>query len=191
MGESETQMAGITPEAKNDDETLYDVAHAKYSSELHAAVIGWMRNEDAAKDVMQEIYQALLKVKSTLTDNPQAYIFTVARRKFLDHLNANKRFVVDSGTVSELIDRDTNVFYSEPAEAVCSRNFLQSFFSELPLAQQIAVLLHFRDGLTYAQIAEKMQCSERSLERYIHKARNTLRKMLKAQRGEGPGGRHD
>ena len=191
MVESETQMAGITPEARNDDETLYDVAHAKYSSELHAVVIGWMRSEDAAKDVKQDIYQALLKIKSTLTANPQAYIFTVARRKCLDHLNANKRFVVDSGTVAELIDRDTNVFYSEPAEAVCSTNFLQSFFSRLPLTQQIAVLLHFREGLTYAQIAEKMRRSDRSVERYIHKARNTLRKMLKTQAGEGPGGRHD
>ena len=116
--------------------------------------------------------------------NPEAYIFSTARLVALDFgrqaRRQEKRICFDSDVVVQLTENPSEPCPDEPARRVSSSQLLESFLAQLPPEHAAALLLHERDGYSYAEIAQMLEVSERAVERYLIRARERLYRLLVA-----------
>jgi RNA polymerase sigma-70 factor (ECF subfamily) len=141
--------------------------------------------EDAA-EVAQETYLRLHRLEQLENlDNARAYLFQMAtnlavdqlRRRTLHHryLNTEKN-QANEGEIT-----DINADGVSPEKILVAREKLAAIntaLDELPFKVKQAFLLHRRSGMSYSSIAEQMQVSVSSVEKYILQALKHCRKKL-------------
>lgn len=118
-------------------------------------------------------------------DNARAFLFQVATNLAVDQLRRRKlhlQFV--NGERNQAVDgqpQDLNASAASPEHILGAREKLSIVFAavdELPLNVRQAFLLHRRNGMSYSAIAESMQVSVSSVEKYILQALVHCRKRL-------------
>jgi RNA polymerase sigma factor (sigma-70 family) len=171
--------------------TLGSVAAESYCGQLHRYLTAKGGRHNAA-DLAQEVYLRLIRIPlSGLICNPEAYIISVARQVVIEFYRRDKRsrarLCIDSEQLERLAENPHELSADEPARWVSSSQLLERFLSDLPPAQADALLLHERDGLSYAQVAERLDVSERAVERYLTKAREKLHTTLAQERDHDKG----
>jgi len=150
-----------------------------------------LRRSDSqeVEDLIQEIYVRLLKAtRDEFVRNPVAYIFTVARSVVSDFRNHAKRhretICTDTDMMQQASEKPDCLPQDAIAASVVSKEFLLAVLNELPPEQQAALLMFERDGYSYAEIANKLNVSERQVERYLLKARERFAQALRSEQGE-------
>lgn len=131
-------------------------------------------------DLAQEVFLRLLRYTDNdiPIDNPQAYLFRIASNvanEWSERHAAKKAH--DADWLDDLIAGDDD----EPehaAEGETERQFITDEVMKLPARQRGALLLHVVDGLTYVQIASRLQCSPRMVLRDLTRAYSTMRMTL-------------
>jgi len=171
--------------------SLGSVAAELYSNQLHRYLLSKTGPNHAA-DLAQEVYLRLMRVPlDELIRSPEAYIIAVARQVVSEFIRRERRncarICIDSEQVERLAEQPAELCADEPARWVSSSQFLEAFLNELPPEQAAALLLHERDGLSYAQVAQTLGVSERAVERYLMKARERLHRRLAEDLDPGQG----
>jgi len=166
--------------------TLGSVAAEVYCDQLHRYLLSKTGPNHAA-DLAQEVYLRLMRVPSDeLIRNPEAYIIAVARQVVSEFVRRERRtrarISIDSEQAERLAEHPEELGVDEPARWVSSSQFLEAFLNDLPPEQAAALLLHERDGFSYAQVAQTLGVSERAVERYLMKARERLHCWLAEER---------
>jgi DNA-directed RNA polymerase specialized sigma24 family protein len=124
----------------------------------------------AADDCYQETWLSALRAYPRLGDaaNLRGWIFTVARRKALDHFRADRRAPVAVGALPEAAAPGTaGGFAGDPD--------LWAAVRELPPKQRAAVALRYVTDLAYAEIGAVMETSEEAARRNVHEGLKRLR----------------
>ncbi|MFB6355254.1 MAG: RNA polymerase sigma factor [bacterium] len=136
-----------------------------------------------AEEVAQE---AFLKIFDAADDyEPSAqfktYLCRVVARLCYDRSEKNEpSYSDDLDRVSEANHRDNN---HSPLEQLVDRERqekIQQALNGLPIRQRLAISLQHFEGMSYEEIAEVMDTSEKSVERLLHRARGTLRDELES-----------
>ena len=143
--------------------------------------------EDAA-EVAQEAFLRLHRMESPQQlDNARAFLFQVATNLAVDQLRRRKlhfRFIrVEKSQAPEGEPVDINASAASPEQIIGAREKLKAIYSavdEMPLKVKQAFLLHRRSGMSYNDIAEEMQVSVSSVEKYILQALKHCRSRLAA-----------
>lgn len=167
---------------------LADLAVEVYGARLHRYLLARMA-PGGVDDLVQEVYLRLLRRPSEeLVRNPERYIFTVAQHVLWEFGRRERRQRATVHVVSEAVERlkksSEQLGSDEPAHWASSAEVLQSFFAKLPPEQQASLLLHL-DGVSFREIAGKLDVSERAARRYVGKARDSLRRTLAAEMNTG------
>lgn len=141
--------------------------------------------EDAA-EVAQEAFLRLHRLEAPETlDNARAFLFQVATNLAVDQLRRRKlhlQFV--NGERNQAVEGeppDVNASGASPEHILGAREKLALIYQaveELPVNVRQAFLLHRRNGLSYGEIADAMQVSVSSVEKYILQALQHCRKRL-------------
>lgn len=135
------------------------------------------RSQDRAEDVVQDIYvrlQALTEASAAEVQNPVAFLYRIGANLILDGIRQGKRTTARdqawTDTVGEVVDGVSIADQPAQDDAVWARQKLQQVSRALedvaPNARQ-AFRLHRIDGLTHAQIAERLGVSSSSVEKYL------------------------
>lgn len=137
------------------------------------------RGEDA-RDLAQEAYLRLLRRnKAELVRHPQAYLFRIATNLIYEHW-LKWKFERDSHCDAEDIEAVGGE--QESAEAIAARHqrvdALVRILKVLPPMQQKVVLMHRRDGMTYAEIALELNTSPDMVKKYLAKGLARCREQL-------------
>lgn len=143
--------------------------------------------EDAA-EVAQEAFMRLHRLEAPQElDNARAFLFQVATNLAVDQLRRRKlhfRFVrTQKSQAPEGEPADVNAFAASPDQIIGARQKLSAMYNavdEMPLKVRQAFLLHRRSGMSYNDIAEEMQVSVSSVEKYIFQALRHCRSRLAA-----------
>lgn len=131
-------------------------------------------------DVAQEVFLRLLRSdRVELINHPQAYLFRMAMhvaaewamlaRNRLPHAAAGLEELMEEGGPEEQIERDAE------------RQAVARALGVLPPRQREILRLIYGEDLSHAQIAERLEVSERIVKRDIIKAYATLRLDLDAR----------
>jgi len=150
------------------------------------------------EDVMQDLYMEFFnKIEKFRNEDPRSifkWISVVSHRKLLGYVDENKTEILqfakeenfreesDIWDFSEVNDGDLEVDHEMlPEEALEDKEFQQlifDFIQSLPEAQAQTVLLHFRGGMKYQEIADEMGVSLITVKTRMKKAKDLLEKII-------------
>jgi RNA polymerase sigma-70 factor (ECF subfamily) len=129
-----------------------------------------------AEDVAQESFLKILKAAPRYRPmaNFRTYLYTIIYRLCLDTRKKSRPSLMDT-----MPDRPSSspsaveyLVFKERGEEI--RHALES----LPLNQRTAIVLKHDEGLSYAEIAQVMDTSMKSVEMFIRRARENLQSKL-------------
>ena len=133
-----------------------------------------------ADDCLQETFLAALRAYPRAEpENLRAWIFTIARRKAIDHHRSRARLAAPVAAPEELLDRNVA---REPGERSAGglgmsprHSEIWAAVADLPAGQRAAVVLRFAVDLRYRDVGEAMGTSEEAARRSVHEALRKLR----------------
>lgn len=141
----------------------------------------FVRDDDLAKDVVQETFVSVWRRRSKLGESGsiRAYMYKVVRNKSLNALrNEGLRSVRQSEFAEESAGERVDAVDSIDAAALRSR--MDDWISQLPDRQREALLLSRYEGLSHAEIADVMNVSARTVNNHLVAALRTLRNKVSA-----------
>ncbi|HET6970557.1 MAG TPA: RNA polymerase sigma factor [Phenylobacterium sp.] len=174
------------------DESADDPLLATYL-ERREELVGYfrvrLRSEEAARDLVQDIYLKIMGRPPEDVGNPAAYLYRVGTNLMLDQIKQRRRAGKrdadwrDSQITSA---GGEDIAAETPAdEAMAARQRLQQIVAvvnELPPPAREAFRLHKLEGLSHAETAAAMGVSRSSIEKYMMLALKSILSRV----GRGP-----
>ena len=127
-----------------------------------------LQQRQDAEDLAQEAFLRLLRVPhAELIRQPDAYLFRIAANLLTEfRLHTRRLAVVFDSEMAEHAQQ-TDGAGNHPMDALADSDHLQWAIGQLSPKCRAALLLHRRDGLTYAQIAAQLGVSAEMVKKYI------------------------
>lgn len=137
----------------------------------------WCLSESDLDDVAQEVFLRLLRYDNVeLIEHPQAYLFRMAANVAGEwSMRSRHRYPHDARWLDDL-EAESDPEHELARETAHQR--LRQGLASLPARQREVLRLHFGEGLTRAQIAERLEITVRSVKRDLINAYATLRIVL-------------
>lgn len=159
------------------EEKVFNTAFMSYSEHLRNFMYYKSGNLQRSEDIMQDSFIKLwTECANVPFEKAKSFLFTVANNLFLNQekhikvvLKFEKRKVIDK-------DIESPQFIMEEAEFERS---LKNAIESLPDGQRQVFLMNRIDKLKYREIAERLEVSVKAVEKRMHKALLSLRKISK------------
>lgn len=132
-----------------------------------------------AEDCLQETFLAALRAYPRAhAKNLRAWVFTIARRKAIDHHRTRAGAAQPVADVEALSDRGGTASDPDPAGMGMSprHSAIWAAVAELPPGQRAAVVLRFAVDLRYREVGEALGTSEEGARRNVHEGLKKLRR---------------
>jgi RNA polymerase sigma factor (sigma-70 family) len=146
-------------------------------AEQYAALVGFFyrrtRSKADAPDLAQEVYLRMLRVKDLdAIQSPQSYLFTVAGNllkedAILQRKRGNRVDIVETADDWQLQHVPNFVGDIDTANRV---ERLRIVLQQLSPKCRAAVVLQYRDGLSYQEIADRLNVSPHMVKKYLTQA---------------------
>jgi RNA polymerase sigma-70 factor, ECF subfamily len=147
---------------------IRSTAHALYR--VAARIVG---NEADAEDGMQEsylrAYDAWQADQFEGRSDAKAWLYRIVTNAAIDALRSRQR------RARWQVNMEAEVSTLGSAEATAALREIAQWMQQLPPDQRAAVVLKEMEGLTSAEVAQVMGCSEGAVEQRLVRARTTLR----------------
>ena len=186
------QLATLAEQARNGDngalEQLYNATHTQmYFFALHT-----VRNNEDAKDVLQNTYIIVLQKIHTL-EKPQmfvAWLKTILANECNRFLRERGKYILPDDETENLFDSledETEEFLPGSAlfDQDIQRIVLDTIENELSPIQKQTVLLYYYDELKISEIAAITDTNENTVKNRLHESRKKLKKALAPYRSDG------
>lgn len=161
------------PSAGADVAEWYDQYHLRLLNFVRTS----LRTESDAQDVSQEVFLRLLRVPDDrVIEHPRAYLFRVAANVVNDW-RAGQR-LVETRSPDVLDEIPGSEDSGEDYDRELQNEQLNEAVAALPALYRATLLLKAQHGLTYREIARRLDVSERMVKRYVVKAYARLREDL-------------
>ena len=174
--------------ADNDKQAFLAELVALHGAPLEKFLTRKMNSPEDAAEVAQDAFLRLHRMQEPeKLDNARAYLFQVANNLAIDQLrrrtlhyrflNAEKSLAPDGEPI------DINAIAASPEHILSAQEKLAAIYQaveELPFTVKQAFLLHRSSGMSYAAIAQEMNVSVSSVEKYILQALKHCRRRLAA-----------
>jgi len=144
------------------------------------AFVRGMVGPSDAEDCLQETFLAALRAYPRAeAGNLRAWIFTIARRKAIDHHRSRARMARPVAEPQELIDSRAGRQGPGAVDGVLGmsprHSEIWAAVAELPPGQRAAVVLRFAVDLRYREVGEVLGTSEEAARQSVHEALKKLR----------------
>ncbi len=161
------------------DDRAYELLFVRYQARIAAYVRGMVRDHGRAEDITQEVFISALR-RLRQTDSPIAFkpwIYEIAKNACIDAFrrsrNANEvSFDADEGPGPSLVDRG-----GAPDDIVDTKlaiDDLRGAFGGLSQTHHDILVMREFEGLTYAEIGERLGLSRAAVESTLFRARRRL-----------------
>ncbi len=171
------------------DETALAPLVEKYKRMVHRLAMQITKNHEDANDVMQETFIKVYQSIHTFRQEAafETWVYRIAVNEALNFVKRRERCRESPIETTEESEFHPNVrrkaeMANDPqiqAEQVELRHWVTKAVNSLSLKHRIVVILHELEGLTHAEIASILNCSEGTVRSRLHYARKQLRTLLK------------
>lgn len=128
-----------------------------------------------AEDLAQEVFMVVWNKRDSIQpEKVKSYLYTIATNLFLNEVKHQKVVLKFQSQPFEHASHHTPEFLMEEDEF---RRQLEKAISELPEKNREVFLMNRIEKLTYKEIAERLDLSVKAVEKRMHKALSTLRKL--------------
>lgn len=158
-------------------------AAVEYKQLLRQYLRRRLRRPDDLDDLAQEVYLRLLhmpdETQIARVREPMAYVYGVAANVVADWYRTADRCTDHSVSLEtaerEIEESPGKTPDDDPVERIARQQHVRRVFDQLPPIQATVLLLHVRDGLSYQQIATKLNVSTYMVNYHLTKAKARIR----------------
>ena len=153
-------------------------AFSRYDKELHRFLLRRLGSARDVADVAQEVYLRLTRLESlSWVRDPRAYLYGVASHVVLEYRARSQRDPVtyDSEAVESVAEDGPHTSPDLLAERLDMQRRLERALSQLAATHLAVLVLHKRDGLSYEEVAAKLQLSVHTVHKYVVQAKAQVR----------------
>jgi RNA polymerase sigma-70 factor (ECF subfamily) len=165
---------------KQDDSKAFENLYFKYEKRLYSFSLKYLKNKENAESLVQDIFTKIWEIRKTLNSEQSfsSFLFTIAKNSifnkhrkklneeaYKEHLRAHLDEIHDK-TENDIILADM-------------KQRIDKYIIKLPKKRQEIYLLSREEGLSYKEIAQKLNISEKTIENHIRLVLKDLRQILK------------
>jgi RNA polymerase sigma-70 factor (ECF subfamily) len=188
---SSNVLEGLVDEAlierlKDGDKAALGQLFRRYAPALHAVGRRILRDSAEAEDLVQDVFLYVYR-RSFLFDSSKgtagSWIFQIAyTQAFIRKRKLKGLGVVESDHKDGGLPRHAPSFltpdYDHSVEGLFGRNGWRKIVEELTEDQRETLRLHFFEGFTFAEVAEKLGQSHRNIRNHHYRGLEKLRKHI-------------
>ena len=138
-----------------------------------------LHDDAESKDVVHDIFARLLDGHSDLKEETaESYLHTSVRNRCLNVMR--NRQIQERVERLYLLDLDMTITPTEKFEEELIALYKGIDQLEPPVCRDV-IVQHFRDGITFKEIASRLGVSETTVYKHLHRALSQLRTHLKKQ----------
>jgi RNA polymerase sigma factor (sigma-70 family) len=175
---SEIDVAVQRAHKEGDSSDPMGPGSAFYRSELHRYLMKRLRNSQDAHDLAQEAFLRYLQLPNvSLLRNPKGYLFRIAVNLISEWQLRRDRSTVTFN--SDLADKRSSVLQdatTDVSEQLSSREHLLKILEQIPPTYRRVLLMNKAQGLSYWEIAEKLNVAPETVLKYLARATAAARK---------------
>lgn len=170
---------------KASDQNGLSYIYDNYSVMLFRFINSYLMDDDLSKDVLQETFISLWDSRERIIESSERidnFLFTIAKNKSLNAIrtkNNRSKHTIPEARLSESIVMEALSsceiipFEEEIDEAI------DRLYNSLPDIYKETFVMSRVEGLTYRQIAEKLELSPKTVEKRISKVLSMLKEKTK------------
>jgi len=159
------------------EEKIYKAVFLEYSEMLRNFMYYKIGDLAKAEDLVQDAFAKLWENCSKVSpEKSKSYLFTIVNNQFLNQIAHQKVVLKFEGL------RHTEKDVQSPEYLLEEKQFkqrLENAISQLPEDQRIVFLMNRIDKKKYREIAEELGLSVKAIEKRMHHALKTLKKIHK------------
>jgi RNA polymerase sigma-70 factor (ECF subfamily) len=150
----------------------------RYQHVLYRHAVGMVGDGDAAADLVQDAFVKAYTRLDTCNEPERfaAWVFRIVRNRCMDHLKNRRQHTVelkdDTATAPPGDHPGEELDRAEASRAV------ETALARLPEAQREAFLLKHVEGLSYEEMAPRLDASVSALKMRVMRAREALQEIL-------------
>jgi RNA polymerase sigma factor (sigma-70 family) len=190
MGEAEPNPRDeeLVARVQGGDVSAYDVLLIRYQSRLYGVIYNLCGNHEDTNDLLMEVfhkaYTNLAKYQQTAAF--YTWIYRIAVNHALNYLKKRKRrgteLSLNDWGPDEEVERELQeagvLTGEEQLDLADLQKKLNECLQKLSEEQRTVVVLFDIDGMSHADIAKTVGCSEGTVKSRLHNARKNLQRML-------------
>ncbi|MFK8044458.1 MAG: RNA polymerase sigma factor [Crocinitomicaceae bacterium] len=149
----------------------YNTAVDLYADNIYRFILKHLKNEDAARDVVQDTFEKVWTKKDNIDGaKAKSYLFTTAYNRMIDVIRKEK-YQEDESKI--------DLYKSErPLMNMDLQETLHNALDQLPEIQRTVILLRDYEGYDYAEIGNITNLKESQVKVYIFRGRKKLKQIL-------------
>jgi RNA polymerase sigma-70 factor (family 1) len=166
---------------KSGNHAAFTELYNRYWAVLFHHARKMLQNEDAAVDIVQDIFTAIWikNTELTITTSTKAYLYAAVRNRIVSSIRQNKVHESYLDSLTAVIEKgeivtDEQIRYREFSAQV------EIEISKLPPKMREVFELSRKEGLSNSQIARELNIANETVKKQIYKAMKTLRLKLDA-----------
>ena len=191
--ERQAELA-LVERLRRGDPNAFDDVHAAFNTRLFTFLVRLSRRRDVAEDLLEETWLRLVKHAKRLGADTRLgpWLFTVARNLHVSYVRS--RMLEDSAAASLIALWPFSLERSSPFEAAAASELerrIERALATMPAVSREVLLLVAVAGLDHSDAAEICGITPEALRQRLHRARETLSKVLERDAKAGvpaPGG---
>ncbi len=155
-------MNDLVTRAVNGDSYSFEILYQQSYRAVYFTCISFLKNEQDALDVTQDVYLTAFQCLSTLEDRSKfmPWLTRIAVNKCKNYLNQNRPVPMDDETLTYLMTEENENFLPEEYVTNHEKRRLVMDIMQNCLSDTLyqTVILYYFDCLSVAEIAELMEC---------------------------------
>ena len=164
------------------DHTCYEKIFKKYYQGLYGYGLKLCFDSGLVQDCIQDLFVSIWERRNELTHikSPNVYLYVSLRRNILKAVKKQKR----EKEISDQIDETPEIEFGideliiKKETRMDAKQELHKALNRLTNQQKEVIYLHFYNGMSYGEIEEILSINRQSVKNHVHKAMQTLRKVL-------------
>jgi RNA polymerase sigma-70 factor (family 1) len=161
----------------NDDQSAFSVLYDRYWDKSLAISYNLTRDKSQAKDIVQEVFISIWNRRKTLEiKNFSSYLATAIKFSFYMHIEKERRRRL---ILEEKLERKAEAAVDDQIEALYFTDYFLSLIETLPEKCKLVVSYSRLDDMSNADIAIKMNISEKTVEGHLTKGLKIIQRKFK------------
>ena len=178
--ENKLNLGHLLKELANDNKTALETLFNYFYPRLYHFSKSFLKLEDGIDDILQEVFIRIWQNRKNIknTETFHSYIFTITRNLLLNELRSR---LTDEKTKKRIFKKSVapEFLLSDQIDYQELKDRISLMVAELPERQQEIFILSRVEGLSYREIAKKLDIAEKTVEYHISQAITSLKKKLK------------
>lgn len=161
---------------KQGDQFAYTEIFERYTEVLLRHAFRLLADREEANDVIQDVLMTLWQKRETLEfkTSLSAYLYAAVRNRIFDLLSHQKVVLRYAASISSFMVEGYNMVDDQIREKELAR-VIEKEILALPERMRVVFLLNKKEGLSYKEIAEKLNITDQTAKQQVYKALKQLK----------------